>query len=202
MQYKDIITLITSFCTFLIGGALVYWRENRKSFQEKIFEYKYTAYKEIIEQIGMYYQDVFSLLAEYQEFEGTEEQWLQKMPELFREYYPKARELDRLYFKYLAILPEDQLNRLRDLTRLSVGHITNHYHYRSGFPQDSYDRLWDKLINFAIEARKDLSTDLLNSTLSKRLSQQFYPITLPKTNTSTKNEDDDDTQDEAEEYPL
>ena len=198
MQYKDIITIVISVCTFLLGGTLVYWRENRKSFQEKIFDYKYLAYKEIIEQIGMYHQDIFGLLEEFQEFEGTEEQWTLKMPELYREYYPKAKELDRLYFKHLAILPEGQLNKLRDLTRLSVGHITNHYHFGSNFPHDSYDRLWTQLIDFAIEARKDLSTDLLNNTLSKRLSQQFYPIALPKKYSSEKSEDDDNAQNNME----
>ena len=202
MQYKDVITIVISVCTFLLGGALVYWRENRKSFQEKIFEYKYNAYKEIVEQIGIYYEDIYGLLEEYQDFEGTEEEWSKKMPELFREYYPKAKELDRLYFKHLVILPEEQLNRLRKLTQLSIGHITNHYHYHTIYPHDSYSRLWTQLIDFALEARKDLSTDLLNNTLSKRLSQQFYPISLPRKKVSDANTNDDDTEDDMEEEPI
>ena len=195
-DYKDIITIVLSLATFFLVGILVYWRENRKSFQEKIFEYKYAAYKEIVEQIGIYHQEVFALLETFQDFEGTEEEWQKIMLEECPEYYDKARMLDRLYFKHLVILPEKQLERLRELNFLAAGHVTNHFHFKTPAPHLSYDRIWDGLIDFALEARKDISTDILNSTLSKRLSHQFYPISLPKKKLTAESEEGNTEQDE------
>jgi hypothetical protein len=179
-QYKDLVTILISVLTFFFIGLLVYWRENKKSFQEKIFEYKYAAYREILEQIGIFYQDSFTLLDEFQNFEGSEEEWRTFMLNECYTHYEKAKLLEKLYFKHLIILPENQLNKLRELTDLATGHITNHFHYKTNAPHESYDRLWSGIINFALESRKDISTDILNSSLGKRLSLQFYPISLPK----------------------
>ena len=44
--------------------------------------------------------------------------------------------------------------------------------------KDIYDRIWEGLTDFVESARKDLHTDLLNMTLNKRLSNQFYPISF------------------------
>lgn len=35
-------------------------------------------------------------------------------------------------------------------------------------------------MEFAEEARKDISINIINSSLNKRLVEQFYPIKLPK----------------------
>lgn len=180
MIYKDIVIIVISVLAFLLGGVLVYWRENKKSFQEKVFEYKYLAYKDILEQIGVYYQEVYAFLDEFQHFDGTVEEWTKIFQEECPEYYSKARQLDRLYFKYLSLLPENQLNKLRALTRLANAHVTSHFHFKTSLPHDSYDKLWEMFIDFAETARKDLSTNILNATLNKRLSQQFYPISISR----------------------
>lgn len=172
-------TMILPFLSFIVGGLLVYWRENRKAFQEKMFEYKYVAYKEIIEQIGMFHQNVYDFLESYQSFEGTEQEWHKAFEEESGEYYAAAMELDRLYFRYLAILPEHQLNALRDLTQHCVSHVTVHHHFNTALPHESYDAIWQKLMSLAEAGRKDLSVNVLNITLSKRLTQEFYPISLP-----------------------
>lgn len=176
----DIIKVIIPVLTFLLGGILVYWRENKKSFQEKIFDYKYIAYKEILQEIGMYYEEVYSLLNTYQFFEGTQDEWRIEFSGEFKKYVVKARKIDKLYYKNLNILPENLLTKLREFNFLAYGHLTHHAKINRDLPHRSYERLWELLLEFAEESRKDLSTDILNVTLSKRLSQQFYPISIPR----------------------
>lgn len=181
MNNKDLITILVSVFTFCIGGILVYWRENRKLFQEKIFEYKFNAYKEIVEEIGMYYQDVFSFLEFFQNYEGEKEKWFEEAKDYFNEYYKKAFGLEKLYYKNLILLPDEQLDRLRELTGGCISHITHHYHIGTSIPHGSYDKIFELLMEFAEEARKDISINIINSSLNKRLVEQFYPIKLPRT---------------------
>lgn len=171
---------IIGLLSFIVGGLLVYWRDNRKSLQEKIFEYKFEAYREIIEAIGIYYQEVFGFLDDFQNFEGNQEEWEKVFLKECHLYYSKANKLELLFYKYLSTLPQNQLERFRELTLLAQGHITNHVHFKSSYPHDSYDRIWDMYIDFSEEARKDLGFDVLNTTLNKRLSHQFYPIEIPR----------------------
>lgn len=176
MVLKDVILPVLSF---VLLGLIVYWRENRKAFQERIFEYKYLAYKEIIENIGMFHQKTFEFLDSFQHFEGTQQEWQNIFLEESSEYYSQARELDRFYFRYLTILPEHQLNLLRDIIQHCSAHVTAHIHFDSSIPHESHDQLWKKLMDFAEESRKDLSSNVLNITLNKRLTKEFYPISFP-----------------------
>ncbi|MCH7410192.1 hypothetical protein MM239_12360 [Belliella sp. DSM 111904] len=171
---------VIGLLAFLIGVLLVYWRENKKTFQEKIFEYKFEAYREILEAIGTYYQDVYNFLERFQNFDGSEKEWELIFLKESGTYTSKAMRLELLFYKYLSTLPQKQLELFREITLLAQGHITNHFHCRSSFPHDSYDRLWDLFIDFSEEARKDLGYDILNSSLNKRLSQQFYPVEIPR----------------------
>jgi len=176
----EIIKVVIPVLTFLLGGILVYWRENKKSFQEKIFDYKYIAYKEILQEIGTFYEEVYSLLDIYQFFEETQEEWRINFSGEFKKYLEKARKIDKLYYKNLSILPENLLTKLREFNFLAYGHLTHHATLNSDLPHRSYERLWELLLEFAEESRKNLSTDILNVTLSRRLSQQFYPISIPR----------------------
>lgn len=180
MEKKDIITSVLAIFSFVLGGIIVYYRENRKLFQEKIFENKINAYKEILEEIGIYYEDVFRFLEYFQEYEKTENEWnIDSLP-FFKEYYKKAYDLKRLYYKNLVLLPESQLVKLDKLLSRCISHITNHSHIRTAFPHDSYGNLYDQYIEFAEQARQDISINILNISLNKRLVESFYPISLPK----------------------
>ncbi|MCE7040083.1 hypothetical protein [Dyadobacter sp. CY312] len=190
MTIKELISLLIPLLSFIVVGVLVYWRENRKQFQEKIFEYKFQAYREIGEEVGMYCQDVFNFLDSFQFYEGSKEEWLEESKDEFKEYYAKAFALERLYYKNLILLPDDQLNRLRELTGRCVRHITVHHHLGTDLPHTSYDMLLDMLYEFLEEGRKDLSVNLINSSLNRRLSEQFYPINL-KLQRSQKNNSGD-----------
>ncbi|MEZ0485403.1 hypothetical protein [Fibrella aquatica] len=191
---KDIALIILAVLSFLLSGILVYWRENKKQFQEKIFEQKLGAYKEIIEELGMYYEDVFSFLNYFQFYEQSAEQWLIDSKPYFAEYFPKAFALKRLYYKNLILLPEPLLTHLDEVLGRCIRHITVHHHIHTTIPLDSHDELYDLIAAFAEKAREDLSISVLNGTLNKRLAHQFYPIDLPKK--SIKNVEESD---EAEE---
>lgn len=64
--FINLITVLLALFYF----AFAQWKENRKQFQEKIFEMKINAYKDIIEQLGMVHEGMFNFLQEYQEFHG------------------------------------------------------------------------------------------------------------------------------------
>ena len=176
MVLKDVVLPVLSF---VLLGLIVYWRENRKAFQERIFEYKYLAYKEIIENIGMFHQKTFEFLDLYQNHEGSEKEWQEVFLEESSAYYDQSRELSRLYFRYLTILPEHQLNSLQGLIQQCNAHVTSYFHYNTDIPSNSYDELWEMIMAFAEESRKDLSANVLNITLNKRLTKEFYPISFP-----------------------
>lgn len=180
METKDIITSVIAICSFFVGGIIVYLRENRKLFQEKIFEYKINAYKEILEELGMYYEDTFSFLDYFQDYEKTEDEWLIESQPHFKEYFKKAFALKRLYYKNMVLLPELQLQQLHKILSRCVSHITSHHHIKTSMPHDSYDNLYELIIDFAEQARKDISIDIVNNTLNKRLVETFYPISLSK----------------------
>ncbi|NID13749.1 hypothetical protein [Fibrivirga algicola] len=177
---KDIILTTVACLSFLVSGLLVYWRENKKLFQEKIFEQKLGAYKEVLEELGMYYEDVFSFLNFFQYYDKSEEQWLIDSKPYFDEYFPKAFALKRLYYKNLILLPEPQLTHLNETLGRCIRHITVHHHIHTTIPFDSHDELYDLIATFAEKAREDLSISVLNAALNKRLAQEFYPISLPK----------------------
>jgi len=177
---KDIIAVVLPTLTLILGVGFVYWRENRKLFQEKIFEFKLNAYKEILEEVGLFYEDIFSFLERLQDYEKSEDEWNVDAKEDFSSYYKKAFALKRLYYKSMVLLPEEQLNELNLLMSRCISHVTMHSHIGTDLPHDSYHNLYEKINGFAELARKDLSINLLNASLNKRLVLDFYPIELPK----------------------
>lgn len=183
---KEWIPVVISFMSFIVIGVFVYWRENRKLFQEKLFEYKYLAYKEISEDVGMFLQDVYRFLEYFQEYEGDEEKWNEDSLPYFKEFYGKAFLLEKLAYKHLILLPIDQIKRLQQLTSRCVSHVTVHSHIGTAMPHESYEDIENLLYIFMEEGRKDLNIDGINASLSKRLHYHFYPINInlprPKAN--------------------
>lgn len=177
---KDVAAVILPALTLILGVGFVYWRENKKQFQEKIFEFKLNAYKEILEETGLFYDDVFTFLELFQEYEKSEDEWNIDAKEHFKDFYGKAFALKRLYYKNIALLPEEPLTELNDLVGRCISHVTMHSHIKTSLPHDSYENLYEKIMNFAELARKDLSINLLNASLNNRLVLDFYPINLPK----------------------
>jgi hypothetical protein len=177
---KDIIAVVLPTLTLILGVGFVYWRENKKLFQEKIFEFKLNAYKEILEETGLFYDEIFAFLELLQDYEKSEDEWNIDAQEHFKNYYKKAFGLKRLYYKNIALLPEEPLAELNQLISRCISHVTMHSHIKTDLPHDSYENLYEKIMDFAELARKDLSINLLNSSLNNRLVLDFYPINLPK----------------------
>ncbi len=160
------------------GVFVVYWRENKKQFQEKIFELKINAYKEIIELYGTLYEDFFNFLDTFQEFTGTQNEWEVIERPLFVEYFKKGQTLRLLIYRYGALLPESIIEKMNDLTSTFMTQSTTFNTLKSSYPHDYYGYLETKLYEFIADCRQDLQTDALNTSIFKRISYNFYPIDI------------------------
>jgi hypothetical protein len=174
-DYIPLITLIVTFFTF----AIIYWRENRKQFQDKIFEYKYLSYKEIITELGIHYETLFSLQQNLQDFEGTEEEWANHFQETCGEWYDMANEVDKLRHKHGLILPDAVYEKLVETTQTGIQVVTVHFHFDNAIAINSVDKYWEKYLEFIEVARQDLNINKLNLSLVHRLTDPFYPMKSP-----------------------
>lgn len=179
-SYKDILPIVTTILAFVSGNILAIIRQNKKQFQETFFDIKITAYREVIMSLGKFYSDVYSFLDEYQFFEGSKEEWEEQFKKSCGEYYDKAKSLEDLYFKHMVILPQGILDLLWEATQLSMALVTSHYHFKSDIPHNTYDKLWTLIADFGEQCRKDLSTNIINRSLNKRLINGLYPINIKR----------------------
>ena len=173
----SICALAISFFTFW----LTFIRENRKKFQENLYDLKLNAYKSIIKEIWNYHEDVFILMQDMQDFEGDKDAWTIEIQKASPEYYDKAYKLRDLVSEHILLLPNNSIEKLHEIAQLAIGHVTNHYHFDSGAVISSHDRLFDMYNDFIDLARKDLGINKINKSLNKRLARDLYPIGFSNT---------------------
>lgn len=168
----SISALAISFLTFW----LTYIRENRKKFQENLYDLKLDAYKNIIKEVWNFIEEAYNLNEEMQVFEGDKREWLAKFEKESSKYLDQAYELTVHSTENVLIFPENSIDKLNEIIRLSTSHVITAYHFDFEMMQESYNNLIESFNDFVNLARKELGTNKLNKSLNKRLARDFYPI--------------------------
>jgi hypothetical protein len=167
----QVLTFAIAIAAWLI--SYIQLRRNRRQNNEDIiFSQKLDCYRKIIKESHDFLEKSFIILDELPDFKGTKEEWnKEKMPELFRQFYPKIVEFDHLIKEYSIFLPEQFIVEFDNFSLRSKRFLVEHYHFNNEHSINNYDKLTDihnKLINLS---RQDLHIDVLNKKLNYRLKE-------------------------------
>lgn len=167
----QILTFTIAIAAWLISYVQLK-RNRRQNNEDIIFSQKLECYRVIIKKSYDFLVETFSLLDELPDFKGTKEEWEKdKMPSLFRLYYPKIQQMESSIKEYSFILPENFIEEFDNFITRCTRYLVEHYHFDNEHSINNYERLTNihnKLINLT---RQDLHIDILNKKLNYRLKE-------------------------------
>lgn len=143
----------------------------KKEFQDKLFQLKLDAYKELNNSCYETTQRLDINSSPFVEIYDTkdEDQWVKHCKANMREQISKSFDLNKLIYKYSLILPSEIINKYHEFTNESISFVTMSYHFNTGLIIENQDRLWGLYIDILNSFRKDLEIDMIDSGLRKRI---------------------------------
>ncbi len=158
--------------TALVISLIQHRRSRRISNEDVIFKEKLNIYKILARKTAVYIERTYSIIEEQQDFEGTEEEWIEHgAKKNFREFMISVNEFDSDLAEYSPVLPEAYIRKAQQLNEKMTRLLVNSYHFDNQILFDCYDQLIDlhnELINLS---REDLHVDILQKSLKKRLEK-------------------------------
>lgn len=144
----------------------------KKDFQDKLFNLKLDAYREINEAA---YQATRRLQINSEPFNRiydfkNKDEWAKFCEVNLNEQFKESFELQLLTYKHSLILPSIVVDKYHDFTGLCVAFVTMTHHFDTGLIVENQDRLWEMYIDLLNEFRKDLRIEIIDSSLQKRVS--------------------------------
>lgn len=181
MKPELIISIIAMSFTS-ITFILIYRRDSRRNFTYRLFEEKLEIYNKVILELSKVFSVISSLSMELQEFDGSNEDWVEYIQKASPKCYQMITTIRNLTLSYQHLLPEIILSNTIELTNNLEGHITNHYHYDTILIEDSFQNIYTKYSKLIRLVQKDLNIKAIEKELSLRLLRSYYPIGLNSAN--------------------
>ncbi|WP_333600412.1 hypothetical protein [Flavobacterium sp.] len=162
--FASVISIIALLIPFLS-----FRRERNKSNQDFIFQEKVLAYKDLIFQASQTYEQLFFLVEELQEFEGTKEEWEVAHGEECGRYYSLGYDFQKVIFRNIPILPNNIYKEMDSFSHEAIHFVTSAFNCNSNLTTTAYDNLEISLEKIIELVRIDLKVEKLNLNLAKRL---------------------------------
>jgi hypothetical protein len=162
-----VLTTANAVMTFL---NLRYSR--KKDFQDKLYQLKLDAYKELNDACYETTQRLDINSSPFVEIYDTKDkdEWLKYCETNMGEQISKSFDLQKLTYKYSLILPADIVDKYHEFTNKCISFVTISYHFDTGLIIENQDRLWDLYIDILNSFRKDLEIDTIDGGLRQRIN--------------------------------
>lgn len=178
MNSQTIFTLSTILLTSINVGLTYLNIKNsrRKEFQDKLFQLKLDAYKEMND---VCYNATKRLnvnsfpFCEIYNFKDKKE-WENYCIKNMGEQFHLGFGMQDLTYKYSLILPKSVVEKYYDFTNYCINFITTTYHFDTGLMIDNQERIWDLYNKLLNEFRKDLNIEIIDGGLQQRISSKMY----------------------------
>lgn len=154
-------------------GYLTYKFSKKKDFEDKLFQIKIEAYKEINEACFKAFQklDVNSTpLVEIYDFKN-EKEWKNYYEKKVTKLFNIGFNLEKLTFKYTIFLPPEIVDKFDEYGQYCISYITQYSHFDSRLNCESYDRLWEMYTELLGLLREDLKVLELDKGLVSRIKR-------------------------------
>ena len=147
MTMEETLTTINIILTSmtLVVGYLTYRFSKKKDFEDKLFQIKIEAYKEINNACFKAFQklDVNSTpFIELYDFK-TKEKWEKYYEKNIIPYYNVGIGIEKLVFKHSLFLPQEIVGKVDEYGQFCLSYVTQYSHFNSGLNCESHDRLWE-----------------------------------------------------------
>jgi hypothetical protein len=174
MTIEQTFTLATITLTALNVGLtffnLKYSR--KKDFQDKLYQLKLDAYKELNESCYEATQrlDINSTpFVQIYDFKDKNE-WTEYCKQNMGEQHHLSFNLQKLTYKNSLILPSDIVDKYHEFTNFCIAFVTSTYHFDTGTIINNQDRLWELYTDLLNSFRKDLKIETIDGGLRQRIS--------------------------------
>lgn len=177
MKTEHYLTLFGIFLT-LINIILTYFNlrfSRRKEFQDKLFQLKFEAYNELNNAC---YESVNRLdinstpFVQIYDFKQKDE-WVEYCENNMGNEYKQSHDIQRLMYKYSLILPSDIIEKYYEFTNACISFVTSCYHFDSELISNNQNQLANLYVDLINKFRTDLNIDLIDGSLSRRISSKF-----------------------------
>ena len=175
MKTEHILTSVNIFLTSITFGVgyLTYKFSKKKDFEDKLFQIKIEAYKEINESCFKAFQklDVNSTpLVEIYDFK-KEKEWKKYYKKNVTKLFSVGLNLEKLVFKHTIFLPPKIVDKLDNYSQYCISFITQYSHFNQKLNVESSDRLWEMYTELLGLLREDLKVLELDKGLVSRIKR-------------------------------
>jgi len=175
MTNIEIITLSNTVLT-TVTLALAYFNyshSRKKDFQDKLYQLKLDAYKDLNAKC---YDAYLALSSNAEPFDqlneiDTPEEWDKVLGKASSKLYKIGYGLQESFFGYAYLLPDKVLDQYHEYSNFCIGFATMAFHYDTVLIADNTDRLWDYYTGLVNLIRQDLNIEVIDKGLLKRVSR-------------------------------
>lgn len=177
MTTEETLTTINIFLTSITLGVgyLTYRFSKKKDFEDKLFQIKIDAFKEINDACFSAYQklDVNSTpFVEMYDFK-SEKEWRKYHKKKITPLFKIGIDIEKLVFKHTLFLPPKIVDKIDNYGQYCLSYITQYGHFDSGLNCESYDRLWEMYTELLGLLREDLKVLELEKGLVSRIKRMI-----------------------------
>jgi len=149
-----------------------YHHSRKKDFQDKLFQIKLDAYKELNAKCYDAYLTLNINSAPFNEIYkiDTKEEWRKYFDKEFMTLYKVGFQLQKTIYGHAYLLPNDVITKYYDFSNFCLSFVTMAAHYDAGLIIDSTDRMWDYYSDLVNLIRQDLKIEIINKGLLKRVT--------------------------------
>lgn len=174
MNTLEIITLCN---TILTTAALTvtyfnYHHSRKKDFQDKLFQIKLDAYKELNAKCYDAYlklninshpfNEVYNII--------SKTAWDIYFDKEITKLYHVGFNLQETIYSYSYLLPNDVIEKYYNFSSFCLSFITNSAHYDTGLMSDTTEKLWENYTQLINLIRHDLNIEMIDKGLLKRIA--------------------------------
>lgn len=149
-----------------------YHHSRKKDFQDKLFQIKLDAYKELNARCYDAYLTLNINSAPFNEIYNieTKEEWDKYFDKEFMGLYKVGFELQEVIYSYAYLLPNDIIEKYYEYSNFCLGFVTMSAHFNTGLIVDNTGRLWEYYTDLVNSIRHDLKIEIIDKGLLKRVT--------------------------------
>jgi hypothetical protein len=174
MTNLEILTLCNSILTTaaLSLAFFNYKHSRKKDFQDKLYQLKLDAYKELNAKCYEAYKQLNSNSWPFSEIYNIEieTEWDTFFVKEVSKLYHVGFELQELIYNHSHILPNEVIEAYNEFSNFCLGFVTKSAHYDTHLIVDSTGRLWGIYTELIDIIRNDLHIEKVNKDLFKRMN--------------------------------
>ena len=150
-----------------------YHYSRKKDFQDKLFQIKLDAYKELNAKCYDAFRTLNILSSPFSEIYNFEENEKEKWDEFFQKeiskLYHVGFKLQETIYGYAHLLPNSVIEQYYEFSNFCLGFVTMSAHFDAGLIINNTDRLWGYYTDLLNTIREDLKIETIDKGLLKRV---------------------------------